>query len=112
MILSDANTNYPLNAYMFAGKDSDGIGLTAQEKTLQELTQSVLRLVKFICGSNRNITADNYFTSMELVSELKERKLTYVGTMRKNKKDIPQEFQAKRKRKVGSTEYGLQNTSH
>ncbi|KAJ4451381.1 hypothetical protein ANN_02843 [Periplaneta americana] len=60
-------------------------------------------------GDSLNFYADNYFTSMELVSALKERKLTYVGTMRKNKKDIPQEFQADRKRKVGSTEYGFQN---
>ncbi|KAJ4426233.1 hypothetical protein ANN_27044 [Periplaneta americana] len=55
------------------------------------------------------LKADNYFTSMELVSALKERKLTYVGTMQKNEKDIPQEFQADRKRKAGSTEYEFQN---
>lgn len=107
MILSDAKTNYLLNAYIYAGKDSDGIGLSAEEKTLQKPTQSVLRLARPIIGSNRNITADNYFSSVQLVSELKERKLTYVGTLRKNKRDIPQEFQPNRKRQVGSTEYGF-----
>ncbi|KAJ4427409.1 hypothetical protein ANN_25031 [Periplaneta americana] len=45
----------------------------------------------------------------EDVNQPNDDSLNIYGTMRKNKKDIPQEFQADRKRKVGSTEYGLQN---
>lgn len=109
MILADAQTNYLLNAYLYTGKDSDGFGLTQEEKKFQKPTQSVLRLAKPIYGTNRNITADNYFGSIELVSELKERKLTYVGTLRKNKKEIPPEFQPSKRRAVGSTLYGFTN---
>lgn len=78
--------------HIYAGKDSDGIGLTGEDRKMQKPTQSVIRLAKPIFGSNRNITADNYFSSVELVSELKERKLTYVGTLRKNKKTFHKSF--------------------
>ncbi|XP_049316471.1 piggyBac transposable element-derived protein 4-like isoform X1 [Bactrocera dorsalis] len=37
----------------------------------------------------QNITADNFFSTFELVKKLHERKLTYVGTVRKNKTFIP-----------------------
>lgn len=37
-------------------------------------------------GTNRNITEDNWFSSIELVDELKNHGLTYVGTMREKQK--------------------------
>lgn len=42
---------------------------------------TVLKLVEHIENTNRNITADNWFTAIELVDELKKKSLTYVGTM-------------------------------
>ncbi|KAJ8952463.1 hypothetical protein NQ314_007539 [Rhamnusium bicolor] len=41
----------------------------------------------------RNITIDNWFTSIPLVETLaKDYKLTVIGTIRKNKKKLPLEF--------------------
>ncbi|KAJ4430617.1 hypothetical protein ANN_19206 [Periplaneta americana] len=40
--------------------------------------------------SNRNITGDNWFSSVELVDELLKVGLTYIGTVRKNKREIPE----------------------
>ena len=37
-------------------------------------------------NSGRNITADNFFSSYSLVSQLLSKKLTYVGTVRKKQK--------------------------
>lgn len=51
--------------------------------------QYVLRLTESIRGSNRNVTADNWFSSLELTDALLQNKLTFVGTLRRNKPQIP-----------------------
>lgn len=59
--------HYFYNGYIYSGKDSDGIGLTeAEGKKFLVSTQVWLRLKKTLQGSNRNITADNWFSSKEL----------------------------------------------
>ena len=58
-------------------------------------TQAVLGLVPSVSGTSRNITTDNYYTSIPLTVEFKSRKLTLVGTMKKNKACIPPSFLAK-----------------
>ena len=70
-------------------------------------TQCVLRLIRDLHGSNRNITADNWHSSVECVEELKKRGLTFIGTLRKNKGEIPPDFLPKKTRDVGSTLYGF-----
>jgi len=47
----------------------------------------VLDLIEGLVG--HNVTCDNFFTSMELAIELKKRKLTMVGTIRRNKTFLP-----------------------
>ncbi|CAK1590577.1 unnamed protein product [Parnassius mnemosyne] len=69
--LTDSTTDYLYNAYLYTGKNSDGNGLTDEQKKLLVPTQCVLRLAKPIMGTNRNITADNYFSSIEVCRELK-----------------------------------------
>lgn len=107
LTLTDARTSYFYNAYIYSGKGSDSKGLTEEEKKTSIPTQSVLRLISSIVGSNRNITADNWFSSLELVKELQKRKLTFVGTLRKNKREIPIEFLPNRNREIGSSLYGF-----
>lgn len=107
MALTDARNNYFLNGYIYTGKNSDGTTLRDIDQSLSKPTQAVLRLSAPIQGTNRNITADNWFTSVQLVKTLKEKKLTYVGTIRRNKPEIPREFLPDRKRKVGSATYGF-----
>lgn len=52
----------------------------------------VKRLAQPLYGSGRNITADNWFSDISLIDHLKEKKLTYVGTVRKNKRELPPDF--------------------
>jgi hypothetical protein len=49
----------------------------------------VLRLSDFLRNSGRNITTDNFFTSLSLAKELKARRLSLVGTIRKNRRELP-----------------------
>ncbi|KAJ8934036.1 hypothetical protein NQ314_013624 [Rhamnusium bicolor] len=58
-------------------------------------------------NSHRDITADNWFTSIELVGEMRKRGLTYVGTMKKIKREVPQEFLPSKVRQLRSTLYGF-----
>lgn len=53
--------------------------------------------------SNRNIIFDNFFTSFELTQNLLSKRLTCVGTLRKNKGCIPQLFLPHKNRSIEST---------
>lgn len=107
--LTDSKTSYLVNAYIYTGKNSDGIGLTQKEQEKPVAVQSLIRLCKVIEGSNRNVTADNWFTSVDGIEQLRNMKLTYVGTMRKDKRAIPEEFQSNRRRPAVSTLYGFRD---
>lgn len=74
--MCDAKTFYVYNAYIYHGRDSDGLELTETERKLAIPTQSVLRLFKDFEKNNRNITADKWFSS-------KDRGLMYYGTLKK-----------------------------
>lgn len=107
MALTDSKSHYFYNGYIYTGKKSDGTLLTSSERALPLPIQSALRLTKPIQDTNRNITADNWFTSLELVNTLKNRGLTYLGAIKKNKKEIPRQFLPNRKRERFSTMYGF-----
>ena len=85
MCLCDAKRHYLLNAFIYSGKWD-----TPNPRKLTIPTMNVLSLIPPVANSNRNITGDNWFSSVELVDELKRNGLTYVGTLRKNKREIPQ----------------------
>lgn len=73
---------------VYAGKQPDG-PFKVDNSSLGVVT----RLISDISGSCRNVTIDNWYTTYALVkSLLDDHKLTSVGTLRKNKREIPQEF--------------------
>lgn len=59
--------------------------------------------------SIRNLTTDNYCTTYDLALYLLERGITFVGTVKKNKPDIPVEFFSNKTREVGSSLFGFQD---
>lgn len=85
VMMCDAKTFYMVSAIPYVGKES-------RPSNLPIPTQYVLELSKPIQKTNRNITVDNWFSSMGLAASLKEVGLTLVGTLRKNKPEIPTEF--------------------
>lgn len=107
LMLVDAKTFYIYNIYIYHGKGSDSLTLTDEEKKFGIPTQSVVRLCKGLEGSHRNLTADNWFSSIELMNILRDNGLTYLGTLKKNKREIPPEFQPSRERCVGTSLYGF-----
>nr|XP_022908427.1 uncharacterized protein LOC111419790 [Onthophagus taurus] len=100
MCLCDSRSLYLCNAFVYTGKE------TTNDKTLSIPTKDVLKLITPIQGTNRNITVDNWFMSLELCEEMKKKNLTVLGTMKQNKPQIPAEFKPQSKRLVHSTLFG------
>ena len=95
-------TKYMMNVKVYLGKENNEVahGLTSDV---------VCTLVQPISGQQggRNVTTDNFFTSVDLSNRLKDRSLTPVGTMKQNKKEIPTEFKPAKQRPEYSSLFGF-----
>lgn len=80
-ILCDSETGYVRSIQCYTGK----LQGSAPEKN--QGMRVVLDLTEGLQGYN--LTCDNFFTSYELAEKLLDRKLTILGTLRKNKRQIP-----------------------
>lgn len=101
LMICDNGTKYMMNAIPYLGKGSVPKGIVAADYFVDKLTETIKT-------TNRNVTMDNWFSNVPLAEKmLKEDKLTMVGTIKKNKREFPQEFtDAKYKeRKNGSSLY-------
>lgn len=95
----DSKTAYPLKGEVYVGRQPGSASVTPKNAT-KEL---VKRLVSPWINSGRSVTTDNYFTDVELAEDLLGLRTTLVGTIRKNKRDIPQELQPCRLRTENSS---------
>ena len=57
--------------------------------------------------SEINITTDNSFTSSQLAADLLQKQITLLGTMRKNRRELPYELATGKRRSVGSSLFGF-----
>jgi len=81
-MMCDCATKYMMNVKVYLGKENNEVarGLASDV---------VCTLVQPISGQDRgrrNVTTDNFFTSVDLANQLKNKKLTLVGTMKQNKR--------------------------
>ncbi|KAH9642691.1 hypothetical protein HF086_014388 [Spodoptera exigua] len=86
LALVDAKSFYIFNLEIYAGKQPEGPFFVSNKPF-----DVVNRLVLPISKTGHNVTFDNWFTSYELLL-LNEHKLTSVGTVRKNKRQLPRSF--------------------
>ncbi|XP_055928586.1 piggyBac transposable element-derived protein 4-like [Argiope bruennichi] len=101
--LCDSKTFYCSNMEIYIGKQPPG-PFAVENKPLD----IVKRLVMPIENSNKNLTTDNWYTSFPLVVYLLEKKITFIGTVKKNKKEIHAEFLPRKHRIVGTSIFGFQ----
>ena len=95
----DASNAYPLQGQIYTGKPKDG------PRQVNVGEQTVLNLVSLYKIPGRNVTTDNFFTTMELAKVLNSWNMTLVGTVRKNKRFLPSNMQSTKKKPVNSTNF-------
>ena len=64
-----------------------------------------MKLAKDFLDKERNITVDNYFTSLSLANQLYAQKTTLVGTLRSNRREVPEESKITRNRRRGDSKH-------
>ena len=79
-VLADVETKYVANIVRYLG---------AQERGGTPLAESVLvKLTEKVKGKGYNITCDNVFTSLSAAEKLARNKISIVGTIRKNRREL------------------------
>uniref|UniRef100_A0A1B6DW27 PiggyBac transposable element-derived protein domain-containing protein n=1 Tax=Clastoptera arizonana TaxID=38151 RepID=A0A1B6DW27_9HEMI len=102
--LCDAKTFYCHNFEVYCGKQPQG-----PYETSNSAIDVVKRLVRPIENTNKNITTDNWYTSVPLADYLLSKRLTLIGTLKKNKAAIPPSFLPNKAKDVGTSMYGFQD---
>ena len=97
-MMCDANSKYMIDAAPYIGRRTNTGGIPLSDFYVQKLS-------KTIHGSNRNITCNNWFTSIPLAKCLLEKpyNLTLVGALRSNNREIPEQLKNSRSRPLGSS---------
>ncbi|XP_060720777.1 piggyBac transposable element-derived protein 4-like [Tachysurus vachellii] len=99
----DAKNSYAWNLQIYTGKPASGIPEKKQGKRV------VLDMTTGLRG--HNITCDNFFTSYDLGQDLLKRKLTMVGTIKKNKPELPTEILQVKHRAPLSSKFAFTDTT-
>lgn len=104
--LCDNINFYTGNLEIYAGTQPDG-----PFKIDNGAASVVTRLIQPISKTGRNVTTDNWFISVELATDLqKKHKLSLLGTIRKNKRQIPSEFIQTKNRILKSSYFAFRLT--
>ncbi|XP_048855420.1 piggyBac transposable element-derived protein 4-like [Brienomyrus brachyistius] len=103
-VLCDARTSYCWRVKLYMGKPP------GEAREVDVAKNVVLELSEGLRG--HNITFDNFFTSFSLGQELLQRHLTMVGTVRRNRPELPPALLTTRGRRLHSSEFAFsQNTT-
>jgi hypothetical protein len=93
--LCDANTAYVLNLDIYTGKNSG--------KSLPY--EVVFHLMEGYLDKHHIVVMDNYFTSVPLFLDLLTRSTYACGTVRSDRKYLPEEFKQDKHRDPGDSDY-------
>ncbi|XP_046711378.1 acetylserotonin O-methyltransferase 2 isoform X2 [Silurus meridionalis] len=81
---TDLETKYVCNASPYLGKDP------SRQKGERLAENVVMSLMEPFLDDGRNVTTDNFFTSLSLSHRLLQRKTTLLGTVNKVRRELPQ----------------------
>lgn len=98
--ICDALNGYALNGKIYSGKESGVV-------THGLATAVTKELASMFYNTGRVLTMDNFFTSLPLVEFLFDQNLSVVGTVRNNKRDLPNEFKERGKRALYSSAFAF-----
>lgn len=101
--LVDSISYYTSNLEVYTGVQPDG-----PFRVDNSAISVTKRLVLPIWKTGRNVTMDNWFTSVPLAEDLLNNKLTIIGTLKKNKREVPPSFVCNKNRPVFGSYFGFQ----
>ncbi|XP_035228790.1 piggyBac transposable element-derived protein 4-like [Stegodyphus dumicola] len=91
-MLVDVDSKYMCNAFRYLGKN------TSRSETESLPENVVMRLLSHYLNSGRNLTTDNYFSSLSLARRLKMKNTSFFGTVRRHRQEIPHEVRKSKTR--------------
>ncbi len=100
--ICDSTNGYAFNGQVYLGREGNLPELGLGSRVVEDLCRPIEH-------SGRNLTMDNFFTSVPLARNLLAKGLTLLGTLRANKPEIPPEFQKDRRREIHSSLHGYNN---
>ncbi|XP_063924587.1 piggyBac transposable element-derived protein 4-like [Zophobas morio] len=99
--MCDSRTFYMVSAIPYIGKEVRANAEPLPHYYVKKLSES-------IHGTGRNITMDNWFTSIPLADNMVNNyNLTIVGTLRKNKKEVPSSFLANKNKEALTSQFAF-----
>lgn len=104
-VMCDSTTHYVCNLQVYTGRAPD------QPRDVNQGQRVVLDLVQSIARSGRNVTCDNFFTSLSLARRLESMQLTLLGTIRSHRRELPLELSKATGRVQHSSLFGFQKTA-
>lgn len=101
--------NLVCNAHLYVLDTDIYIGKArADSPTSSNVGETVVtNLVKRYFKSWRTVTADNFFTSVSLAKSFWKHGMKLIGTLRKNKAEIPIEFKPNTRKEILSSLFGF-----
>lgn len=86
----DVSSKYLVNGFPYLGKD---VQRPANESLSEHI---VMKLMQPYLQKGRNVTTDNFFTSLNLAEKLQQKDTSIVGTMNRMRKEIPTEIKTRK----------------
>jgi len=102
--LCDSVTSYVYNMHVYTGREE------GQNREVNQGQRVVLDLISGLEKSARNVTCD-IFTSISLARELAKRQMTLLGTIRKNKGELPTKLTETRGRQENTSIFTFQDSA-
>ena len=98
-VLADAQTYHVSYIAMYTGKD------TSVDRGTRSLGQQVVISATEHIPAGRNVTTDNFFTSLPLIRELLRRNLTLLEIIRSHRREISKEVRKPENRELYSSKF-------
>ena len=100
--LCDSETAFALNGVPYIGETT----LTAAEKENMSISEAIsMKTMRPYLNKGHSVTADNWFTTPSLATNLADHDTSLVGTVRSNNRDLPPKAKTTAGRRKKSTEY-------
>lgn len=103
--LVDAKTSFTCNMELYCDQQPEG-----PYRVSNDPAAIVQRLIEHLKGSNYyNLTCDEHYTSYLLAISLLVDKITFLGAMGRDQREVPSCFLSGKSRPIGSTRLGFRN---